>query len=93
MVVNMTTGEYLSGDGDSRCVLLPGEHRSVHHKTRILYSRAREMTRKHIVSGIEQQVFDLDSESATPDLLKKIQAGALDNDVLPIKLEKYFPLF
>jgi len=51
------------------------------------------MTRKHIVSGIEQQVFDLDSESATPDLLKKIQAGALDNDVLPIKLEKYFPLF
>jgi hypothetical protein len=79
-MVTFTT--WRSPKDDDTCIVLPGEHRFVRHKTVLAYKHARvfppDAQARTLASGLCRP-----HDPVTPALLDRIQRGALASDFTP----------
>jgi hypothetical protein len=91
MIVHMTT-IYETGREDLSCVLVPGDHHCVKHRSYIRYDNPLVLDRVKILrekfNGTIQMV-----EDVTEEILLKIQEGARNNDALPEKFKPFIDYF
>lgn len=77
--VNMSTDR----GGDQSCVLMPGDHPFVLHRTLIRYDKARIETNRTlewlIASGAASR-----QDPLCPDVLEKVRRGAATTDAIPL---------
>jgi hypothetical protein len=87
IVVNMTS---MRAGADQTTVLKPGDHQLVRHESFVLYGASRMMT----VTALEKEIQQELAVRATPSFsgltLKRIQAGILNSEFTPPKIQREF---
>jgi len=91
LMVNITTA-YNVPEQFSKCFIHPGEHPFIDHRSAIAYSRAKICSYSALEAGIRVGSI-LERDGISPELLKRIQDGAINNDDLPIECEEYIKYF
>lgn len=90
-VVNMTSLHNLPNE-DKSCVLDESDHPAIEHPSYILYKEAKRIEKSYILNGITRGEF-IPKGKMSPELLAKIQQGAIDSLDTPDFLEDYQPYF
>jgi hypothetical protein len=86
VVVNATSAKW---DSDRNCEVGPKDHPSLRHDSVIVYERSRIYTRDQ-QQALEQNALyaKMRRASASADLIRKIQDGALVSDQTPTEVEE-----
>jgi len=85
VVFNTTTPKR---DSDRNCVVQPGDHPSVHHESVISYEHGRIWSRDQQAEFENSALYPAARRAkASPELLRKIQEGALRSDQTPIEAQ------
>ena len=87
LLVNVTT-IYEGVPFDPACVVEPGEHPFIRHKSSMNYRMARIMEAVRITKYVGGWYYK-DGEDASKELVEKIIAGALESEFLPKHILKY----
>ncbi len=91
LVVNMTT-VYETGREDLSCVLIPGDHPCVIHKSCIAYEDALDLDCMKLLKEKFKGTIQMEEELSEETLLK-IQTGARNTEALPGMFERFFDYF
>ncbi len=92
LVVPITTWHEGNSRQDNSCILEQGEHSFITHKSWADYSRAESMTYDTVSRGIESGYF-IPKEDISPELLERLQQGALTSEFLQQAFEHFFQDF
>ena len=85
VIFNVTS---LRSDSDRNCIVQPGDHPAVSHDSVIAYEYGRILTKAEQGRLEGSSLFaGMRREPATPELLTRIQKGALRSDQTPIEIQ------
>ncbi|WP_331584335.1 hypothetical protein [Candidatus Binatus sp.] len=85
VIFNTTT---MRSDSDRNCIIQPNELPSVNHVSVIAYERGHVMTKAQQEQLEESKEFaTMRRSSASADVLRRIQEGALKSDQTPIEVQ------
>jgi hypothetical protein len=87
IVVNMTS---MRAGADQTTVLKPGDHQLVRHESFVLYGASRMMTVTALEKEIQQGLAVRATSSFSGLTLKRIQAGILNSEFTPPKIQREF---
>ena len=87
IVVNMTS---MRAGADQTTVLKPGDHQLVRHESFVLYGASRMMTVTALEKEIQQGLAVRATLSFSGLTLKRIQAGILNSEFTPPKIQREF---
>jgi hypothetical protein len=82
-VAMVTFTTWRSPNDDESCIVLPGEHRFVRHKTIVAYKHARVFPPDAQARLLSVPEMCRAHDPVTPKLLDRIQRGALTSDFTP----------
>jgi hypothetical protein len=85
--VNITTPKW---DSDNTCIINVGDHSFVKHQSIINYGDAKETRVEYLREAVSNK-FITPHDPVSPDLLQRIQAGALNSPAFNPSLLKYIP--
>ena len=96
MVVPVTTFRQKAAntrhEQNSSCILSPGEHSFINHKSWVCLSRSRMLTFQEIFNGLHRGLMIL-KEDIAPEVLERIQAMARKSAFLPQKFTHFYDFF
>jgi hypothetical protein len=87
IIVNMTT---MRAGADQTTVLKPGDHQLVRHESFVLYGASRMSTVAALEKETEQGLAVRTTPSFSGLTLKRIQAGILNSEFTPPKIQREF---
>jgi hypothetical protein len=77
---------------DKSCVLPAGCHPFIKHKSYVFYAKARKMSYAAVFNGIRKGIL-VKKEDMPPDIIKRMQNGALNSPYLPEEFSYFFSFF
>lgn len=77
---------------DPTCILDPGEHEFVKHKSFVCYAYTRVVAAQAIQLSLDEKTFVL-KERVTEDVFARVHAGVGISDDTPIKMSNFWRLY
>ena len=77
---------------DKSCVLYPGDHSFIRHKSFVNYRFAKVISYSQLYNGLNRGLF-IRKEDISEEVLKRIQEGARKTKYLRTELKVWFDLF